>query len=470
MPSRDNLIFQSDSYKWTHPGMMPADVRREYYYLESRTGDGHPKTVWFGLQYCLKRYLEGARVTDGDIAEAQALDAWHFARPQLNVAGWQRIVRVHGGRIPVLIRAAPEGLVVDRGNALMTIESTDPELPWVAGFIESLLLKVWYPTSVATRSWYARLMLERAMQDTSDGDARFMLHDFGYRGATSEEAAAIGGAAHLLNFSGTDTLPAIRLLQEYYGATTGMAYSVAASQHSVMTSGGPEAEYEIARRIIASHPNQTVSLVADSYDYYAFVDAMIDAHDLVKSSGVRLVIRPDSITPKHRDPESVVVWTLKRLDEKLGATTNAKGFRVVPYGVLWGDGIDAGGIARIVAAATGAGYAAGNLVFGMGGGLLQKDINRDTYRFAIKCSARDAGKGWEDVQKRPLDESKRSKAGRFSLVQRADGRYVTEPAGSAGDILQPVFENGAVLRDETFNTIRLRAQAALSAELLTAIA
>ena len=470
MAMRDNLIFQSDSYKWTHPGMMPADVRREYDYLESRSGDGHPKTLWFGLQYCLKRYLEGVRVTDADIAEAQTVDGWHFAQPQLNVDGWRRIVRNHGGRIPVLIRAAPEGLVIDRSNALMTIESTDPELPWIAGFIESLLLKVWYPTSVATRSWYARLMLERAVLDTSDGDARFMLHDFGYRGATSEEAAAIGGAAHLLNFSGTDTLPAMRLLQEYYGATTGMAYSVAASQHSVMTSGGAQAEHEIARHIISSHPNQIVSLVADSYDYYAFVDAMIAAHDLVRSNGVRLVIRPDSITPQHRDPESVVVWTLNRLHERLGSTTNGKGFRVVPYGVLWGDGIDAAGIARIVAAATSAGYAVSNLVFGMGGGLLQKDITRDTYRFAIKCSARDVGHGWEDVQKRPLDESKRSKAGRFSLVRLSDGRYATERWGSANDLLEPVFENGVILKEDTFDTIRTRAETARAAELEAATA
>ena len=116
----------------------------------------------------------------------------------------------------------------------------------------------------------------------------------------------------------------------------------------------------------------------------------------------------------------------------------------MPYGVLWGDGIDAGGIARIVAAATSAGYAVSNLVFGMGGGLMQKDINRDTYRFAIKCSARDVGHGWEDVQKRPLDQSKRSKAGRFSLLRLPDGRYATERSGSANDLLEPVFENGVI--------------------------
>ena len=218
--------------------MMPAEVRRGSYYLESRSGDGHPKTLWFGLQYCLKRYLEGARVTDADIAEAQTVDGWHFAQPQLTVDGWQRIVRAHGGRIPVLIRAAPEGLAIDRSNALMTIESTDPELPWIAGFIESLLLKVWYPTSVATRSWYARLMLERAVLDTSDGDARFMLHDFGYRGATSEEAAA-SGAPPISSISQERTRFRPCACSRISGATTGMAYSVAASQHSVMTSGGP---------------------------------------------------------------------------------------------------------------------------------------------------------------------------------------------------------------------------------------
>ncbi len=205
-----------------------------------------------------------------------------------------------------------------------------------------------------------------------------------------------------------------------------MAYSVAASQHSVMTSGGAQAEHEIARHIIASHPNQIVSLVADSYDYYAFVDAMIAAHDLVTSNGVRLVIRPDSITPQHRDPESVVVWTLNRLHEKLGSTTNSKGFRVVPYGVLWGDGIDAAGIARIVAAATSAGYAVSNLVFGMGGGLLQKDINSRhlPLRHQVLGARRRARDGRTCRNGRSTSPSDR-RPGRFSLV-RLSGRTLRD--------------------------------------------
>ena len=170
--------------------------------------------------------------------------------------------------------------MIDRSNALMTIESTDPELPWIADSSNPCCSR----SGIRRRSRHAPGMpgsCSSAVLDTSDGDARFMLHDFGYRGATSEEAPRSAGPAISSIFQGRTRFRRCACCQDDYGATTGMAYSVAASQHSVMTSGGEQAEHEIARDIIRTHPNQTVSLVADSYDYYAFVDAMIAAHDLV---------------------------------------------------------------------------------------------------------------------------------------------------------------------------------------------
>jgi nicotinamide phosphoribosyltransferase len=146
------------------------------------------------LQYYLREYLEGQVVTSADVAELSHLQDEHMHGTHFNDGLW-RIVRHHGGRLPVRICAAPEGSVIPVGNVLMTVETTDPLCPWLD--LETLLMKVWYPTTVATRSWHLKQAMVQAVKDTG-GDpalADYMLHDFGYRGASSEETALLGGAA-----------------------------------------------------------------------------------------------------------------------------------------------------------------------------------------------------------------------------------------------------------------------------------
>lgn len=461
---KQNLILQTDSYKLVHWKMYPAGTQHVYSYLEARTGATYPQTVFFGLQYLLKEYLEGIRVTREVIEEAYDVARAHFSHDDMfNLAGWWDLAERHGGRLPIRIRAVPEGVALPAGTPLLTIENTDPKLPWLTNALESLLMKVWYPTTVASLSTYMRDKLGAYCEATGGtrADSLYMLHDFGYRGVSSEESASLGGAAHLLCFQGTDTLQAMRLLQHYYGASLdGLAHSVAASEHSIMTAGGRRMEIDLARRIIAQHPNQIVSLVADSYDYYAFVDAMIAEKELIDRCRVQLVIRPDSPTSKHPKPQDLVQWTLWRIKDKLGCELVGD-YKRVPYKVLWGDGIGPDGILDICETVRGDGFAVQNLVFGMGAGLLQK-VNRDTQRFAIKCSARFVDGAWQDVQKDPLDTSKRSKAGRFQVFQDSisgEVKVVTDgstPVGAYEPLLQPVFENGVILRQQTFDQIMRR--------------
>jgi nicotinamide phosphoribosyltransferase len=255
----------------------------------------------------------------------------------------------------------------------------------------------------------------------------------------------------------------MRFAHAYYGAESPVGLSVAASQHSVMTARGRSGEHLLAAEIIARHEGQILSLVADSYDYCAFVDAMIAEKRLVDQQHVRLVIRPDSVTPDLPTPEAVVLWTLNRLEQKLGCTRTATGHRVVPYGILWGDGLEASEIRRILVTVVRDGFAAHNLVFGMGGGLLQK-VNRDTCRFAMKTSARQLTDGtWVPMAKEPLQADKASKAGRLQLYQRVDGHYETRPEAPTWDdaILEPVFENGVILRQQTFADVKAHATAPL---------
>lgn len=456
-----NFILKTDSYKLTHHDMLPDGTTAVYSYLEARKGGEHDKTVWFGLQYYLQEYLSGVVVTRQDLEEARALHGWHFGgHNRFNDAGWMHIIDQCGGRLPLRINAVPEGSVVPCGNVLMTLENTDPHAPWLTNAVESLLMKVWYPTTVATLSWHVKQFLLASINRTGGNaaSADYMLHDFGYRGASSEETAEVGGAAHLVNFKGSDTLGGIRHAIHYYGAPAGVASSVVASEHSVMTALGRTGEHSQAMHILAHHPGQIVSLVADSYDYYAFVDKMIGERSYVDANHIKLVIRPDSVTERHRTPAGLVIWTLERLAEKLGYETTPTGHKVVPYGVLWGDGLSAGQIEEIANAVERAGYAAHNMVYGMGGGLLQK-VNRDTDRFALKCSAQFRDGQWLDVSKEPLDKSKASKGGRLRLVRGHAGLQTVrfdDPTWDT-DVTRTVFQDGIVLSQDTFDTVRGRA-------------
>lgn len=415
-----NLILATDSYKLTHHKMYPHDVDVVSSYLEAREGEGLQNVVWFGLQAVMQKYLTKP-VTQTDLDDAIALDRYHFSTPQLNVRGWQRIIDVFGGRLPIKIWALPEGVVVDRGTPLMVVENTDPQSKWLTNAIETLLMHVWYPTTVASISWDLRQFFN---QNVKDGAPQFMLHDFGFRGVSSYESAEMGGMAHLLSFLGTDTIPAMLGAQKYYHASMeNLAYSVAATEHSIMTQYGQEGEESLIRRLIAEHPGQILSMVADSYDYYQFVKKVVNNLDVAKQFGCQVVIRPDSPTPTHPDPADLINWTLINTPQNVN--------------VLWGDGLTPQQIKDIVLRVDQTDRK--RLVFGMGGGLLQK-VNRDTLRFALKCSAVKKSDGrWQAVQKNPLDQTKKSKAGR-------------QQSGE----MQIVYDQGLLTNQETFKTIRQR--------------
>lgn len=464
--NKDNIVLATDSYKLGHWRQYPEGTTGVYSYLEARPGATYPETVFFGLQPIL-RSLAGNRVSQFDITEAAVLASSHFGqRGLLNYAGWQHIVDKYDGRLPVRIKAVPEGTVVPVGNVLMTVENTDPECFWLTNALESLLLHVWYPTTVATRSRAVKVMLAerlRAAGSSLDG-LDFMLHDFGYRGASTHDTAAIGGAGHLVNFKGTDTLPAMLLASNEYGADLdSLAFSVPATEHSVMTALGRDGEAEVVDRLLDQHPAGILSVVADSYDIYRFVRGVADTLKprILERDGV-FVVRPDSVTLDHPTPGELVVWILETLWDGYGGTETRNGYRVLdPHvRVLWGDGIEEEGILKIINQAMLAGFSPENLVFGMGGGLLQK-LNRDTQRFAFKSSAQERDGVWHDIYKDPLDASKASKRGRLCLT-KLNGVYETHKEVMLGctpevDLLETVFENGEVKRFQTFDDVRERA-------------
>ena len=459
-----NILTLTDSYKASHWRQYPAGTERVFSYFESRLGARWHETVFFGLRYFIRQYLVGQVVTQRFINEADRLFAAHFGGAGVfNKEGWQRLLEKHDGRLPVRIHAAPEGTVVPVGNALMTIENTDPEFPWLTNYLETLLVQVWYPCTVATQSREMKRTILRYLEETGDpAGIGFKLHDFGFRGVSSVESAGLGAAAHLVNFMGTDTVRGLELLAAVYGAPMA-GFSIPASEHSTMTSWGREHELDACRNMLVQHPTGAIACVSDSWDIIECCREIWGGalREMVLDREGTLVVRPDS-----GDPLKVVPEVIRILGERIGQKKNEKGFFVLdPHvRVIQGDGIDADSIEGILEAVKQAGYSADNLAFGSGGGLLQK-LNRDTQRFAFKCSAIEINGQWQGVQKRPAsDLSKSSKAGRLQLWRNEAGEFTTaEEASGEGWAahLELVFEDGHSVQDwrrsDSFEAIRLRA-------------
>src|ERR1700760_3486613 len=319
--------LRSDSYKLTHWRQYPPGTTEVYSYLESR-GGRFPQTVFFGLQPYLRSYPAGSVVPAEDVETADRLAAAHFGRAGIfNRAGWMHIVERHGGRLPVEIRAVAEGTAVPTHNVLMTIRNTDPACYWLTNFLETLLLKVWYPTTVATLSGALLHVIESAMRRSGEdpGPANMMLHDFGYRGASSEETAGLGGAAHLVHFRTSDTLIANMILREHYAgpctpAEWMPATSVVATEHSTMTAWGRDHELDAYRNVLAEYPEGVLSIVVDSFDVYRAAEEMFGGvlRDQVLARDGLLVLRPDS-----GDPVQVLLRLLPMLAARFGSTASA---------------------------------------------------------------------------------------------------------------------------------------------------
>lgn len=457
MINENNIILSSDSYKYSMYLQYPEGTEVVYSYIESRGGKWDC-AVFFGLQAYIKKYML-TPVTMADIDEAEAIITEHgepFYRE-----GWEYIVREHAGRLPVVIKAIPEGTVIENKNVLVTIENTDPKCFWLTTFLETALLRaVWYPTTVATNSYENKKEILHWLNKTGDPSLiDFKLHDFGARGVSSGESAGIGGMAHLVNFMGTDTVIALACAKNYYGAQMA-GFSIPAAEHSTITSWGRDREVDAYRNMLKQFGREgsIVAVVSDSYDIFEACRKWgTELKEDVINSGATLVVRPDS-----GNPAEVVTECLTILEEHFGSVVNEKGYKVLNnVRVIQGDGINHQTIRAILFTASMAGFSADNIAFGQGGALLQ-EVNRDTLRFAMKCSAIRINGRWQDVYKDPItDAGKKSKRGRVVCYKAGDGTFYSGVEDWDASYMEVVFKDGELLRDQTFDDIRQRARVRL---------
>lgn len=475
----NSIILNTDSYKVGMYLMYPPGTEYVYSYIESRGGE-YDETEFLGVQ-ALAKYL-AIPITQEQIDYADKI--WTAHGEPFNRAGWQYILDTYQGKLPIRIRAAKEGLIIPTKNVLCTIENTDPDCYWLTTWVETAALRaIWYPTTVGTVSWNIKQFILKYLEKSGDPSTiAFKLHDFGARGVSSLDSAGIGGAAHLVNFMGTDTMSGVLHVMDTYGGDV-CGFSIPAAEHSTITSWGRENEVDAYRNMVKQFGGngKILAVVSDSYDIYNACKLWgTELKQDVIDSGATVVIRPDS-----GDPIIVLSKMLLILEKLYGAPKNTKGYKVLNnVRVIWGDGINIQSLEAILSHMVDyLGYSADNFAFGMGGGLLQQ-INRDTQKFAMKASAIGVRKStmsehsygtleieslvWRDVFKDPItDPGKASKKGRVTLWT-AGGEYksaVDQPKNWSDkgfewkEAMETYFEDGEVKFTQTFDQVRVNSNA-----------
>ena len=428
---RFNPAVFSDSYKLCHPFLYPYAVKMSAYgsFRKPFVGMNDNRFVFYGIRYIIENYI-CIRWTIADVQMAERFFNTYnvgYTPHPFPKELFLKFIEENDGYFPVTIQALPEGTVAYAGTPVYQITAQGDYTPLVT-FLETILTQVWYPSNVATLSRMSKDIISESFDQTVDDECRFLLdsrlHDFGFRGCASVDQSIIGGSAHLLNFTGSDTMSASFHVQYHLNGGKPRASSIPATEHSNMTAW--PTERDAFDHATSTFGHGVFATVMDSNDYDKACDVIApEFAQRVKEKGGFWVWRPDS-----GDPVESVIKGLKSAEKAFGCTINKKGFKVINNcGIIQGDGINQHTIKAIVKAVIEHGFSAQNVAYGMGGGLLQKH-NRDTMSFATKLSHIIYADGTaKNVMKAPkTDASKVSLPGRIDVCYDSDGNLKTYPA------------------------------------------
>ncbi len=485
-----NPITLIDGYKFDHRRQYAPGTNRVYSNWTPRESrvPGIDHVVFFGLQYFLDRYLDASAGEFDRFFSADADDVCEKYTRRVNgylgpnAIGSDHIRALHSlGYMPLEFRALPEGTRVPLRVPMLTVENTSPQFFWLVNYFETLMSNVlWLPCTSATTAATVRAVLDKAALDTGS-PAEFVQwqgHDFSFRGMPGPEAAALSGAGHLLSFTGTDTLPALDLVEQHYGPLPAdylLGASVAATEHSVMCAGGELSELETFERLLALYPGGIVSVVSDTWDLWNVLTRILPViKDRVMAREGKLVIRPDSGDPADivcGDPNApsgspASRGVIELLWEVFGGTTTDTGHRLLDQhiGCIYGDSITIDRARNICERLAAKGFASANMVFGIGSYSYQH-VTRDTFGFAMKATWCQVGDERRDLFKKPVTGNgmKNSAKGRLAVARDGSGALslVNQATQQQEDdsLLRPVWRDGKFLIRESFDSIRSRVRA-----------
>lgn len=470
--------------------MYPEGIEEIYSNFTNRGSriDGVGHVVNFGLQGFIKKYL----VDDFDrffrTPEKQVVDEYQdmldgvFGPGQVNSDHIQALHRL--GYVPLQIKSLPEGALVPIGIPMLTIKNTHSDFAWLTNYVESVLsASLWHPSTSATIAWRTRQMINRYAEATGmpEEATDFQMHDFSLRGQSSIESAAASGAAHLLSSYGSDTIPAISYIDQYYPTKEFILGSVPASEHSVMTSyvdvvfdengvRGDVDEVETYRELMTRFPSGILSIVSDTYDFFGVLrmfdpNAGNGLYELLMSRDGKVVFRPDSGNPDHvlnGDPNAPIdsdqyLGALRVLWEIFGGTVNDRGFYVLDehVGLIYGDGMYYERIEKIIENGMSNGFAS-QVVFGIGSYTYQM-VSRDIFYSAVKATSVIIDGKRRAIMKDPKEDANKRSAMGLLKIEMVDNEYVLKDnVGVAEETtgeLDLVFVDG-VYRTTPFDQVR----------------
>lgn len=492
MPTTYPASLLCDFYKVSHKKLYPENTEYIYSTFTPRSNKYFPETdgvVVFGIQGFIQEWLINyfdkhffTRGTETVVAEYERYIKYALGE---NNPETEHIRDLHElGYLPVKICALPEGTFAPIKCPVLTIENTNPEFFWVTNYLETLLsAELWQPMTSATMSYqYRKLLNKYAMQTVGNTDAvQFQGHDFSLRGMAGLYAGAKSGAGHLLSFVGTDTIPAISYLEEYYGTNIErelVGCSVNATEHSVQSANMPDNgdEYETFKRIITEvYSTGIVSIVSDTLDFWDNVTRVLPKlKDEIMARGDKTVIRPDSGCPVLilcGNPDAKTAHEKAGLIECLynifGGTVNEKGYiELNPViGAIYGDSITLERAEEICRRLEKKGFASTNVVFGIGSFTFQY-TTRDSLGFAMKATYAVINGEDKMLFKNPKtdDGTKKSQRGCVFVGKEDDGtifyrdglRMFDGELYQESNLLQTVFKDGKSYNKTTLSEIRER--------------
>ncbi len=481
-------VLLKDGYKVGHIFQYPEGTTLVYSNLtprKSRNSDTK-EIIFFGLQYFLKEYL------------IRQFDDYFFKLPKEKVLAqyarrmdsylgkdsitYDHIAALHDlGYLPLEIKALPEGSLVPMKVPIFTIKNTLPQFFWLTNMLETLLSAIlWKPCTSATTAFQYFKTFSQYAEETVGSDSSFIPwqgHDFSFRGMSGVEDALMSGAGHLLSFAGTDTIPAIDFLEEFYNADSDkelIGGSVPATEHSVMCMGTQDEEIKTFERLITDiYPAGIVSIVSDTWDFWQVITQFLpQLKEKILARNGKVVIRPDSGDPvkivagdKDAEPGSPAYkGAIECMWEVFGGTVTKKGYKLLdPHiGLIYGDGITAERQVAILEGLKQKGFASYNVVLGLGS-FTYEYVTRDTFGFAMKATYGEVNGVGRDIFKDPKtdDGTKKSAKGLMQVIRdkETDKLILKDQCSweeeSQGE-LKTVFKDGKLLIDWTLSQIRAR--------------
>ena len=488
-------LLLTDFYKICHRSLFNPDTRQLVSYWTPRKSrlDYLDYTVMFWLQATVKKYLVDhfnvtffARSWEEVRAEYVEYVAATFYQDiaEGEIEAFKKVYDL--GYLPVEIRAVPEGTRVPIGVPCMEIRATEDFAFWLPQYLETLLSCNLWPAMTAAaiadanrrelESWYVRTVEDGA--DVASGAGNFSM-----RGMMGCDAAVMVDAGHLLSFRSTATVPTAWALKCFYNADFNVARGVPSTEHSIPESWGKDRELDYYRHVLKERPYGPLSIVSDTWDLEHVVTEFLPVlkPDIMARDG-KVVIRPDSGDPADiicgvqadAHPERVTGGPLDRgcielLWDVFGGTVNSKGYKILDkhIGLIYGDAITHDRLREICSRLEAKGFAANNVIFGFGSFTYQY-VTRDSLGFALKVTHGVIGDTEKFMFKDPKTDRGAHSAGKKSQrgmcvvyhgedgkLMYDDGHTMTE-ADAPGNLLRPMFRNGELLIDDSFDDIRNR--------------